>query len=304
MTRLASLLAAGLLPATTGWVSSAPASILREHGNLPSVTKAGRSSSEYRATRAGGKEGPPLSWTAAEITAAREALINSPDFQTLVDRLGGTVFEDDPEFDNMSTIRTGWGAAALPGFRADSADTTEATATSTALPTTNEGKKRSWSPANLWDRNSNKLESLRTTVMESEKAREIKKTLRSGDSRSTIDTMESDYDAVPPAAARSVAPAFVGAAHSVVWSGGHRRGDRGESGDDGDPTASGVQESASSSSDEATAGVGAHMPTREGPPGIIRWIRRVASKASNVGIRARGRVARIVGRGEKNGRRN
>lgn len=294
--RLAAVLAACLparalvapyLAAPTPTAGTGPLAL--ERRTITSTVSRNRSSrplvsSELRATG-------NACWSEDDISAAREALINSEGFQALVKRMEGeSHVRDEIMAENIM--------AAVPAERASSLSPddvggrdpytlpTNIAATAATQTAEEDKKKRSWarSSRSTWRKNEEKLKSLRTTVLESDTAREIAGSLRAGNG-----SLRNTRTAV--AAANNISAAAVVAetcpAGSGVKDGVHQVG---KSGFDSVAGRRDVE--------DAFVPEKALRGGRAGPP-AVRWIRKVASKVSskvsNVGKRARGRVARAVG---------
>ncbi|CAM9315828.1 unnamed protein product [Ectocarpus fasciculatus] len=204
----------------------------------------------------------------ASADQVREALITSEAFKDLVERL-----------EERSRQEAGTTATSTP------ADTSHEQHAFTAAPdrkhaaehgggSSDHAKQASY----VWKRNSEKLDGLRTAVLESPKAREMREAFKT-DSGNTINRPNGSTPAAPP----STAPALHTEQQDAV-----------------EQQLRAVEPRSTAAADAAVADGEALLPTE--PQEVeeegkgrkrFRWIGRVASRVSNVGKRVRGRVTRI-----------
>lgn len=223
-------------------------------------------SSELRASAS-------AAWILDNLTTVRESLINSEGFQALVERLEvlSSSLDEDTCTEKLpcdaNSLETSTCQHSESGMIATSANTHPST----------EGKeeieRKLWMPRNRWERNADKLESLRTTVLESRKARSIAAVVRDGkDSNCSAGTgslhVASQTDAAALAsntekAVQEIPPLFSSDGVGNSWR-------------TSEPT----------------------EDTREGNWRGIRWVRNAASRVATLGRRAKGRIARLVWKGQ------
>lgn len=296
LSRLAAVLATWLPAGAWLWPALIPAEIsngkrlLRREGSTHS-----RSPRPLSSAATGG-----VSWRAVDVTAARESLINSEGFRTLVERAevrtsdlsGGGIKDSSTDDDDAGAGIIAMSAAASTQSRVTAPAIAAEAAAEAEVAGEEEKKvvsKSSWEKTSPWKRNAHKLESLRATVLDSEKAREMAASIRSASASASActSTSTSSPDSHSPPTRHETTPPWAGDVASPTTStdGNAQQAGKegfisGEVGPRESERAYDVRGGRGGAGDEEGGG--------KRPVGI-RWIRRVASKA-------RGRVAAVVGR--------
>lgn len=225
-------------------IACLPATCLVSRPLAVPISGCARSSSSSTSRRGRVLELRAADWSSDEVIAARESLINSKDFEALVKRMEDKSRHDVEVMEDMEDITIGA-----------------------------EDKERQedyfWVRPNSWKQNTEKLDSLRTTVLKSERARAIAGKLRRAGTgsrlRATPIRVEETAQLQQNESRVSSDPVVVDDVEGQF--------PRLEQAEEKGATRNGT-----------------------GPLGI-RWIRSVASKVSRMGKLARGRVARAVGDG-------
>lgn len=217
-------------------------------------------------------------WDEDKLNAARENLINSNGFLELVQRLdhgmhrheGHSKFDSAPEISISDMNEDGIYQTSPPDSKSLEHELPAKAASSTEGERLQEHKKQASPPLkqlNLWPRNAEKLESLRSTALESDRARQIAGKLRAGNGSS------------------SRTPTKLGSAGSSVHANEERITPHASK------ASSTNREAPKDSTTEETGGM--RKGRAAGRP-RLRWIRGVATALTNVGRRARGRAPRVA----------
>ena len=214
------------------------------------------------------------SWILDDPTSVRESLINSEDFQALVERLEvlSSSLDDDTCTEELPGDANAVEALTCQHSESGMAATSANTVPSRAGKEEEEIVRKSWVRRNRWERNADKLESLRMTVLESRKARSIAAAVRAVKDSSRSASTGSLH------AASQMDPSALAS-----------------------NTEEAVQEIPSPFSNDGVWGPwrtnGPTEDIRDGNWRGIRWVRNAASRVATLGRRAEGRIARLVWKG-------